>query len=405
MFLIQTDNIPAFPVPEIDKSGTGFFKTLEGLSLDDAIAKIANSVVDFSFKLLIAILVFYAGKFLIKRIYKTVRNVMIRRNVDASLTTFVLSLIKMVTYFILIIIVIGILGIETSSFIALFASAGVAIGMALSGTLQNFAGGVLILLLKPYKVGDYIEAQGYAGSVKAINIFNTVINTPDNKSIIIPNGGLSTSSVNNYSLEDYRRVDWTIGLSYSTDFEKASEAIREILLSDERVVKLYLEDDIRERREKALASDRKELEEKRNNGGSQKEIDALSEKVAEEADRLNEKLEDGEAVPEVKMSWWKRIRTRSKRRQEQLQSQLLERLRANSGQPVRQNCQPFVGLNELGDSSINLVVRAWTPSKEYWGLYFDMNHRFFKELPEKGFEFPFPQLDVHFDKSGNEILS
>ena len=120
----------------------------------------------------------------------------------------------MVLYFILIITIIGILGIETSSFIAIFASAGVAIGMALSGTLQNFAGGVLILLLKPYKVGDFIEVQGYSGKVKSIQLFNTVINTVDNKAIIVPNGALSTSSINNYSLEQYRCVVWSVGLSY-----------------------------------------------------------------------------------------------------------------------------------------------------------------------------------------------
>ncbi|MDE6217891.1 MAG: mechanosensitive ion channel, partial [Muribaculaceae bacterium] len=170
MILLQTNDLPIVPMPEIDKNGAGFFEALKGLSFDDAITKIVNGTIDFAFKLLIAILVFYAGKYIIKRLYRVVSNVMFRRSVDASLTTFILSLVRIVSYFILIIIVISILGIETSSFIALFASAGVAVGMALSGTLQNFAGGVLILLLKPYKVGDYIEAQGYAGTVKAINI-------------------------------------------------------------------------------------------------------------------------------------------------------------------------------------------------------------------------------------------
>jgi small conductance mechanosensitive channel len=145
---------------------------------------------------------------------------------------------------VLIIVVIGILGIETSSFLALFASAGVAIGMALSGTLQNFAGGVLILFLKPYKIGDYIEAQGYAGTVTEIQIFHTIINTADNKSIIIPNGGLSTGSINNYSRESYRRVDWDICLAYGNDVNVARKAILDILNNDERVVKQYLEDDM-----------------------------------------------------------------------------------------------------------------------------------------------------------------
>ncbi len=158
-----------------------------------------------------------------------------------------LSLVKIVLLFILIIIVISILGIETSSFIALFASPGVAIGMALSGTLQNFAGGVLILLLKPYKVGDFIEFQGFTGTVKEIQIFNTVLNTIDNKCILIPNGGLSSGSINNYSKEDYRRVDWTVSIAYGDDYDIARQEILRILNEDKRIVKHFLEDDREER--------------------------------------------------------------------------------------------------------------------------------------------------------------
>ncbi|MDE7380555.1 MAG: mechanosensitive ion channel, partial [Muribaculaceae bacterium] len=253
--MLQIEQIPSLDAEKLEKSSENALNTLKGLSFEDAISKIANGVVDFTFRLFLAILVFYVGKLIINKLFKMVRNIMIKQNVDASLTTFVLSLIRITLYFILIIIVIGLLGIETSSFIALFASAGVAIGMALSGTLQNFAGGVLILLLKPYKVGNYIEAQGYAGTVKDINIFNTVINTPDNKSIIIPNGGLSTSSINNYSLENYRRVDWTISLSYSTDFSKAKEAILAMLSTDSRIVKQYMEADRLERKQQILDSD------------------------------------------------------------------------------------------------------------------------------------------------------
>ena len=174
-------------IEKIQEETSDAFAAFRGLSFDDALTKLAGNLVDFAFKLAIAIFVFYVGKFIIRRIFRTVYTIMINKKVDASLTTFVLSLIKMVLYFILIITIIGILGIETSSFLALFASAGVAIGMALSGTLQNFAGGVLILLLKPYKVGDFIEVQGYTGKVKAIQIFHTIINTTDNKAIIIPN--------------------------------------------------------------------------------------------------------------------------------------------------------------------------------------------------------------------------
>ena len=186
---------------------------LKNLPVDELLNRMISGMVTLAINLTIAIVVFYVGKFIIGKLYNMVRRIMLQRSVDSSLATFVLSFVRIVLFFILIVIVIGILGIETSSFLAIFASAGVAIGMALSGTLQNFAGGVLILLLKPYKVGDYIEAQGYAGTVKEIQIFHTVIVTPDNKAIIIPNGGLSTGSVNNWSREAYRRVDWTIGLS------------------------------------------------------------------------------------------------------------------------------------------------------------------------------------------------
>lgn len=342
---------------------------LKGLSIDDALSNIANGIVQFSFRLMIAILIFYVGKFIIRKIYNLVYGIMINRHVDASLTTFVLSLIRIVLYFILIITVVGIIGIETSSFLALFASAGVAIGMALSGTLQNFAGGVLILLLKPYKVGDYIETQGYAGTVKAIQIFNTVINTADNKAIIIPNGGLSTGSINNYSLEDYRRVDWKIGLAYGTDYAAAREFILKMLDSDQRVVRGTLEDD-KSKREEDLKNS----------------ISAASDVSNPEEEEL------------AKMSWFRRFRIRRKAHQRDLQQKLREQVSINEGLPIKKNAEPFVGLSELADSSINIVVRAWTTSANYWGLYFDMNERFYRELPEQGFEFPFPQMDVHLSK-------
>jgi len=209
---------------------------LKSLTFDEFIDKFVSSTVSFAINLAIAIAIFYIGRWIINKLYRLVHNIFIKRNIDASLSTFVLSMIRIVLYFILIVTVIGILGIETSSFLALFASAGVAIGMALSGTLQNFAGGVLILLLQPYKIGDYIEAQGYSCTVKEIQIFHTIINTPDNKSIIIPNGGLSTGSVNNYSRESFRRVDWVVGISYGDSVDTAREKILAILASDSRTI-------------------------------------------------------------------------------------------------------------------------------------------------------------------------
>ncbi len=375
--MIQTNDLPIVPLPDATESPQEAWDALKGLSLDDALTKIANSMVDFAFKLCIAILVFYVGRFIIRRIYSMVRSVMINRKMDASLTTFVLSFIKMVLYFILIVSIIGILGIETSSFLALFASAGVAIGMALSGTLQNFAGGVLLLVLKPYKVGDFIEASGYTGTVKEIQIFHTVLNTTDNKAIIIPNGGLSTGSINNYSLEQYRRVDWTIGLSYGMDFEQAKAQIIAMLLEDDRVVKGTIEEDKEMRRQRSLAAGET----------------PFGETADEEEEPEGENADGTPAKP--KGSWWKRFRIRQKRRQDAIQQKMREKISLNAGLPVNVSREPFVGLNELADSSVNLTIRAWTRADFYWGLFFDMNARFYKELPEKGFGFPFPQMDVH----------
>lgn len=376
------DNMLQFDQPITDladniPSGTKAFEELKGLSFDDAISKIANTLVEFSFKLIIAILIFYVGRFIIRKIYKTTLNVMTSRKMDASLTTFVLSLVKMVLYFILIITIIGILGIETSSFLALFASAGVAIGMALSGTLQNFAGGVLILLLKPYKVGDYIEAQGYAGTVKSIQLFHTIINTVDNKAIIIPNGGLSTSSINNFSLENYRRVDWTIGLSYDTDFSAAKTAILDMLSSDPRVVKRYIEDDMILREEHAKIEAEKTL-------------------------HADNNADPGMIEDKKKRKWYSFLIPGMRRQKKKLKERLAEDVEMNAFIPQKVERKPFVGLKELADSSINLTIRAWTHSSNYWPLFFEMNERFFKELPEKGFSFPFPQLDVHFDKTAHQ---
>lgn len=340
-----------------------FWDSFKGLSFDQTLEKLANDIVSFSIKVAIAIVVFYLGRFVISKLYKWVFNTMTKRRVDPSLTTFVLSLVKITLYFILIVTIVGILGIETSSFIALFASAGVAIGMALSGTLQNFAGGVLVLLLKPYRVGDYIEAQGYAGTVKSIQLFNTVINTIDNKAVILPNGIMSTSSINNYSLEDYRRVDWSVSLSYGTVVEEAKQAILDILSSDKRIVKKFIEDDIAYRealREKKLAE--KELE---------------------------------EYAEEEKKHWLYRIFHRKHKK-------VVETLKHDYDLPVaipaKVERAPFVALSEMGDSAIVFTVRAWTYSKNYWPLYFEINERLYTELQEKGFSFPFPQMDVHLDQ-------
>ena len=340
----------------------------ESLPLDTLIDKVVSSFVTFAINLAIALIVFYVGKFVIRKIFNLVKTILEHRNVDKSLTTFILSMIRIVLYFILIVTVIGILGIETSSFIAIFASAGVAIGMALSGTLQNFAGGVLILLLKPYKVGDYIEAQGFAGYVREIQIFSTIISTYDNKSIIIPNGGLSTGSINNWSREAYRRVEWTVSISYGDNVPNARQAILEILNSDPRIVEKYIEDD----------QERFDLEHP-------------SEECSENPS--NPECEDTPVKKKnVIIRIFHRRRRRVAQKVEAFREETEKRITAANPKVDR---SPSVSVNSLAESSVNLVARAWTRSENYWGLFYDINERLYSELPGKGVNFPFPQLDVH----------
>ena len=206
------------------------------LDLGSLVTSLSSQLISLGLRILAAILIFYIGKFIINKIYSVVRAIMIRKDFDRSLISFLLSFIRITLLFLLIITVIGVLGIETSSFIAIFASAGVAIGMALSGTLQNFAGGVLILLLTPYKVGDYIEFGELKGTVREIQIFNTVINTYNNDRIVIPNGGLATGSLKNFSAEPYHRVEWRVGISYGDNVDTARKVALDILAADARIV-------------------------------------------------------------------------------------------------------------------------------------------------------------------------
>ncbi len=183
-----------------------------------------------------AILLFIVGMIVIGQLNKLLRKRMEKRDLDKSLRSFISSIVSIGLKVMLVLSVVGILGVQTASFVAVLASIGVAIGLALSGTLQNFAGGVLILILRPFKVGDVLEAQGYLGIVNEIQIFNTIMKTFDNKTIIIPNGPLSTGPMVNYSIEPTRRVDWTIGIGYGDDVDVAKKVVMEMLTSDDRVL-------------------------------------------------------------------------------------------------------------------------------------------------------------------------
>ena len=327
------------------------FSELSDMALSEVIAKVSSGLIDIALKILVAVLVFYAGRFIVKKIINIVNAILVKNKVDLTLGTFVLSVLNFVLYFLLLIIIIGVLGINTSSFIALFASAGVAIGMALSGTLQNFAGGVLILLLKPYKVGDFIETQGLVGTVKEIQIFYTILNTVDNKSIVIPNGKLSSNVVNNASRESYRRVEWKISIAYGDDIDHAKEVALGIMNSDDRSVSQCVEND------SEIKNEELKLQEKKR--GAIYKFFHKHNKLEKLAAKVDE-------IPSIKRK--------------------------------TVICEPFVALSELADSSINITMRAWTRSENYWGVYFTINERIYKEFPKAGLNFPYPHLDVTIDK-------
>lgn len=202
-----------------------------------AMNDVISYITQFGKNVLVALVVYFVGRFIIKYTIKALRAVTQKRQVEPSLTSFLNSLVSISLNVILAIIIIGILGIDTSSFLAVFASAGIAVGMALSGTLQNFAGGVLILILKPYKVGDYIEAQGFAGTVREIQIFNTVMATLDNQIIIIPNGPLATGSLKNSTKAPTRRVDIDVDVAYGTDPDEVRQVLMNIIEADERIMR------------------------------------------------------------------------------------------------------------------------------------------------------------------------
>lgn len=273
---------------------------LDVLASSSRLEKMINSLVEqgshLGWTIIKAILVFIVGRFVIQMINKLVRRILTKRDFDPSVKTFVGSLVNVTLMILLIISVVGALGVQTTSFAALLASAGVAVGMALSGNLSNFAGGLIILLFKPYKVGDYIESQGVGGTVREIQIFHTILLTPDNKNIYIPNGSLSSGVVTNFGKEPTRRVDWTFGVEYGCDYEHVKSVIESVLAQDARI--------------------------------------------------LNEPA-------------------------------------------------PFIALSALADSSVNVVVRAWVKSPDYWGVYFDTNKAVYATFNARGIGFPFPQLTVH----------
>ncbi len=206
------------------------------MNAEEILHLITQAVITFAPRLVGAILVWIIGRWVIHGLVHLFARLLEKRNVDLSLRPFLKGTARTLLMVMLVISVLSMMGIEMTAFIAVLGAIGLAVGMALSGTLQNFAGGVMILLFKPFKIGDFIEAQGYAGSVSEIQIFNTVLKTPDNRTIIIPNGGLSTSSMVNYSKEPTRRVDWTFGIGYGDSTEQATALLKDVVNRDGRIL-------------------------------------------------------------------------------------------------------------------------------------------------------------------------
>ncbi|RLD49163.1 MAG: mechanosensitive ion channel family protein [Bacteroidetes bacterium] len=251
----------------------------------------------YGIKLVLAIVVLIVGLIVIKWITRTMVKLMKKRDINESLIPFLRSLTNILLKAMLIISVMGMVGIQMTSFIAVLGAAGLAVGLALQGTLQNFAGGVMILLFKPYEVGNFIEAQGFMGTVKEIQIFTTVLLTPDNRKVIIPNSPLATGSITNFSAMPTRRLDFSFGIGYTDDIDKAKNILLKMAEKDERILK--------------------------------------------------------------------------------------------------DENPPKVMVEALADSSVNLKLRVWLKSEDYWDVFFEYTESVKKQFDGASISIPFPQQDVH----------
>ena len=196
----------------------------------------STTVVTLGKNIVIALLIFYVGRIAISLIVRGLRKLMQKQEVDKTLETFVCNLVRVVLLVVVIIAAISALGIETTSFIAIFGAAGLAVGLALQGSLSNFAAGVLIVLFRPYRVGDFVEAAGISGTVEQVQILTTVLTTPDNKQIIVPNSQIMNSIITNYSAKETRRVDMVVGVGYSDDLDRVRKTLEELVAADERIL-------------------------------------------------------------------------------------------------------------------------------------------------------------------------
>lgn len=196
-----------------------------------------NAGINFGLRVILVLVLFWLGKVVITRLKKIFNGILRRRNIEGVAVSLLDSVFTAILYIALFLFLAGVLGVKSVSFAAVLASMGLAVGMALSGQLQNLAGGVIIIVTKPFKLGDFISSQGTDGTVKAVRLFHTEVLTPDNKAAFIPNGLLSSNNIINYSHENIRRVEWTIGIEYNEDFDRARNLLRSIIESDARILK------------------------------------------------------------------------------------------------------------------------------------------------------------------------
>ena len=235
--IFQT-SIPIIPADSLDLKGSAekFVEKVTTTPADVLLKELGNDALQFGLKVLAALAIYFIGAWVIKRIKKLLGNIFERRKTDKAIASFTMSLVSISLTILLIILTVGTLGVNTTSLAAILAAGGMAIGMALSGTVQNFAGGIMLLVFKPFKAGDFIEAQGFSGTVSEVNIVSTKLTTTDNRVIVLPNGSLSSGTINNISQNPIRRLEWKIGVEYGSNIDQARKVILGILNADARVL-------------------------------------------------------------------------------------------------------------------------------------------------------------------------
>lgn len=227
---------PADTLNQIQAELSAMAQKLTTTPADVLLSDLLDKAVAFGLKVLAALLIYLIGAWLIRKIKRVISRIFTRRETDPAIASFVLSIISIAMTIILVITTVGVLGVDTTSLAALLAGGGMAIGMALNGTVQNFAGGIMILAFRPFKSGDYIQFGEFEGTVSEVNIVSTKLTTVDNRTIIIPNGLLSNGTINNFSHNNVRRVDWLIDVEYGTDVEKAKELLKSMIEADSRIL-------------------------------------------------------------------------------------------------------------------------------------------------------------------------